>query len=213
MKLYDADISSAAARVRIALALKGLRAERIPVAILGPGADNRGADYLRVNPQGLVPALQTDRGALITQSLAIAEYLDEIAPAAPSLLPQDAEARAFVRSIALAVAAEMHALLTVRVAAYLATLPGGGDASVAAWRLHWMEEGMDAIEALLARRPGTGPCCLGDAPTVADVFLFPQALNVERAGLPLARWPVVAAVVDHLRTLPAFADHVQAPLR
>lgn len=208
MKLYDADISSAAARVRIALALKGLRAERIPVAILGPDAGNRGADYLRVNPQGLVPALQTDRGGLITQSLAITEYLDEIAPAAP-LLPRDAEARAYVRSIALAVAAEMHALLTVRVSAYLARLPGDGEATVAAWKRHWMEEGMDAIEALLARRPGAGPCCLGDAPTLADVFLFPQALNAERAGLPLARWPAIAAVVEHLRTLPAFVDNAQ----
>jgi len=212
MKLYDAAISSAASRVRIALALKHLEAERIPVAIVGPGADNRGADYLRINPQGLVPALQTGGGSLLTQSLAIVEYLDDIAPA-PPLLPVDPEARAFVRSIALAVAAEMHPLLTPRVAAYLATLPGAGDATVAAWKRHWLEEGLDAIEALLARRPGAGPCCLGESPTLADVFLFPQAVNAERAGLELGRWPAVAAVLNHLRTLPAFADNAPAPLR
>jgi maleylpyruvate isomerase len=209
MKLYDAAISSAASRVRIALALKGLRAERIPVAILGPEAGNRTPDYLHINPQGLVPALRTDRGGLITQSLAIVEYLDEIAPAAP-LLPADPEARAFVRSIALAVAAEIHALLAPRVAAWLGTLPGARDATVAAWKRHWLEEGMDALEALLARRPGVGLCCLGDTPTLADVFLFPQVLNAERAGLTLARWPALAAVHAHLRTLPAFVDNAPA---
>jgi maleylpyruvate isomerase len=209
MKLYDADISSAASRVRIALALKHLEAERVPVAILGPGAGNRAADYLRVNPQGLVPALQTEGGSLVTQSLAIVEYLDEIEPARP-LLPIDPEARAFVRSIALAVAAEIHALLTPRVAAFLRTLSGAGDATVAAWKRHWLEEGLDALEALLARRPGDGPCCLGDSPTLADVFLFPQAVNAERAGLELARWPAVAAVVTHLRTLPSFVDNAPA---
>jgi maleylpyruvate isomerase len=212
MKLYDADISSAAARVRIALALKGLRAERIPVAILGPAAGNRGAEYLRINPQGLVPALQTDGGSLVTQSLAIVEYLDEIEPAAP-LLPRDAEARAFVRSVALAVAAEIHALLTPRVAAFLRTLSGAGEATVAAWKRHWLEEGMDALEALLARRPGAGPCCLGDMPTLADLFLFPQAVNAGRAGLDLMRWPIIAAIHAHLGTLPAFADNAPAPLR
>lgn len=209
MKLYDADISSAASRVRIALALKHLEAERVPVAILGPNAGNRAADYLRVNPQGLVPALQTEGGSLLTQSLAIVEYLDEIAPARP-LLPIDPEARAYVRSIALAVAAEIHALLTPRVAAFLRTLSGAADATVAAWKRHWLEEGLDAIEALLARRPGAGPCCLGESPTLADVFLFPQAVNAERAGLELARWPAVATVVAHLRTLPAFVDNAPA---
>jgi len=179
MKLYDAAISSAASRVRIALALKHLEAERIPVTILGPGAGNRAADYLRINPQGLVPALQTEGGSLLTQSLAIVEYLDEIAPARP-LLPIDPEARAFVRSIALAVAAEIHALLTARVAALLRTMSGAG------------------------------PCCLGESPTLADVFLFPQAVNAERAGLELARWPAVAGVLYILRTLPAFVDNAPA---
>ena len=212
MQLYDNAVSSAASRVRIALALKGICAERIPVAILGPAADNRGADYLRVNPQGLVPALRTERGGLLTQSLAIIEYLDELQPQ-PPLLPADIEDRAWARALALAVAAEIHALLPPRIAAYLGTLPGVDDATVAAWKRHWVEEGMDAVEAMLARRRTKGPFCAGEAPTVADIFLFPQAVNTERAGLSLARWPTVEAIVGRLRAIPAFADNAPAPLR
>jgi maleylpyruvate isomerase len=113
MKLYDAAISSAAARVRIALALKGIAVERIPVEIVGSGAENRRPAYLDVNPQGLVPALLTDDGVLLTQSLAIVEYLDEVCPE-PPLLPSDAATRAWVRAFVLAVLAETHAIVPTR---------------------------------------------------------------------------------------------------
>jgi maleylpyruvate isomerase len=210
MKLYDAAISSAAARVRIALALKGLQVDRIPVGIVGAGAENRRPAYLDVNPQGLVPALQTDDGLLLTQSLAIIEYLDETRPHVP-LLPDDPATRAWVRAFVLAVLAETHALVTPRVINRLATMPGFDETTAPAWRRHWMEEGIDALEALLARRHAVIPSrfCAGDTPGLADVFLFPQALNAARAGLPLARWQHVEAIAVRLADIPAFADNAQ----
>lgn len=208
MKLYANEISSATSRVRIALALKGITPEVLPVSILGPDAENRQAGYLDVNPQGLVPALLTENGTLITQSLSIVEYLDERFPQ-PALLPADLEARAFSRSVALAIAAEIHALVPPRVAARLGTL--GFDANgVGEWNRHWIREGLSAVEALLAsRRAGT--FVAGDSPTIGDIFLFPQAINTERAGLPLNQWPHIAEIVNHLRTVPAFADNAPAP--
>jgi maleylpyruvate isomerase len=210
MKLYDAAISSAAARVRIALALKGLQVDRIPVEIVGEGAENRRPAYRDVNPQGLVPALLTDDGILLTQSLAIIEYLDETHAQAP-LLPGDPATRAWIRAFVLAVLAETHALVTPRVINHLATLPGVDGTTAPAWRRHWMEEGIDALEALLARRHAAAPSryCAGDAPGLADVFLFPQALNAARTGLPLARWPHVEAIVVRLAGIPAFSDNAQ----
>jgi len=214
MTLYDAAISSAAARVRIALALKGLQVDRIPVEIVGEGAQNRRPAYLDVNPQGLVPALLTDDGVLLTQSLAIVEYLDEVHPQAP-LLPLDAATRAWVRAFVLAVLAETHALVTPRVINHLATMPGCDETTAPAWRRHWTEEGIDALEALLARRHAVKPSrfCAGDVPGLADVFLFPQALNAARVGLPLARWPHVEAIAVRLADMPAFADNAQAALQ
>lgn len=213
MKLYDAAISSAAARVRIAVALKGLAVERIPVEIVGAGAENRRPAYLDVNPQGLVPALVTDDGLLLTQSLAIVEYLDEVHPQ-PPLLPPDAATRSWVRAFVLAVLAETHAVVTPRVVNHLATLPGADESTAPSWRRHWTEEGIDALEALLARRHAVTPSrfCAGDAPGLADVFLFPQALNAGRVGLPLARWPHVRAIVTRLADIPAFRDHAQVPV-
>ena len=217
MKLYDAAISSAAARVRIALALKGLQVDRIPVEIVGEGAENRRPAYRDVNPQGLVPALLTDDGVLLTQSLAIVEYLDEIHPQVP-LLPADAATRAWVRAFVLAVLAvlaETHALVTPRVINHLATMPGCDESTAPAWRRHWTEEGIDALEALLARRHAVTPSrfCAGATPGLADVFLFPQALNAARVGLPLARWPHVEAIVARLTDIPAFADNAQVALQ
>ena len=217
MKLYDAAISSAAARVRIALALKGLQVDRLPIEIVDEGAQNRQQSYLDVNPQGLVPALLADDGVLLTQSLAIVEYLDEIHPQVP-LLPADAATRAWVRAFVLAVLAvlaETHALVTPRVINHLATMPGCDESTAPAWRRHWTEEGIDALEALLARRHAVTPSrfCAGDTPGLADIFLFPQALNAARVGLPLGRWPHVEAIAVRLADIPAFRDHAQAALQ
>lgn len=208
MKLYNNKISSAASRVRIALALKGIAVEREEITILGADAHNLTADYRSVNPQGLVPALVTETGTLLTQSLAIIEYLDDL-QAEPGLLPKDPEAKAQARAVALAIAAEIHALVPPRVAARLGELPGVDDATIAAWRLHWVRVGMTAVEALLQRHPGT--FAVGDALSVADIFLFPQAVQAEWAGLALDQWPRIAGVVAKLKAIPAFAENGPAP--
>lgn len=204
MKLYDNVSSSACARVRIALALKGQQAELIPVSI-GPGAENHGSAYKHINPQGQVPALLTDKGGLLTQSLAIVEYLEQQFPT-PPLLPADAESAAQVRALALTIGAEIHPLVTMRIADYVSTLPGSDDTTMPAWRRHWIAEGFDAAEALLLRQR-SGALCWGDTPTIADIFLYPQAINAGKAGIALDQWPTIAAIMERLRALPAFADN------
>ncbi len=209
MKLFEDRISSAVARVRIALALKRVEVEGVPISILGAQPRSRSADYLAVNPQGLVPALLTDDGALITQSLAIVEYLDERFPE-PALLPADPAERALARSVALSIASDIHPLLPPRVAKRLGTIPGADSMTVGDWNRHWIQEGLTAIEALLSRQPERR-FAVGDAPSVADVVLFPQAINAERAGLSLEPWPRIAAVVATLRTMSAFAANAPVP--
>ncbi|RUM26841.1 maleylacetoacetate isomerase [Rhizobium vallis] len=209
MKLYQNEISSATSRVRIALAVKGLTAEALPVTILGEEAESRQAGYRSVNPQGLVPALLTDSGVLITQSLAIVEYLDEVQPE-PPLLPDTAEDRAHARSIALAIAAEIHALLPPRIGLHLrATFQADADA-IAAWGRHWVGEGMAAVETMIAGRR-KGVYAVGDRPSIADIFLFPQAISARRLGFDLARWPHIAEIVAKLETIPAFQENAPAP--
>ncbi|MEP7452842.1 maleylacetoacetate isomerase [Phyllobacterium sp. SB3] len=206
MKLYENEISSASSRVRIALALKGLSFEKIPVGILGPDAENRQSDYLSVNPQGLVPALLTSHGTLITQSLAIIEYLDELHPH-PALLPDNAEDRAFSRSVALMIAAEIHALLPPRIRARLLSIPGFTDDDVFAWNQHWIIEGMNAVELLLSGRKQSR-FTAGDRPSIADLFLYPQAINTEqRLGIDLGQWPRIAQITTALKDIPAFFEN------
>lgn len=209
MKLFEDLISSSVSRVRIALALKGLEVEHEQIGILGAGARSRTPQYLSVNPQGLVPSLLTDEGVLLTQSLAIVEYLEEKFPE-PPLLPAGLEDRAMARSIALAVAADIHPLLPPRVAARLSTFEGVGPAEIADWNRHWMTVGLTAVEALLERR-SEGRYAVSDQPSIADIFLFPQAVNTERAGLTLGQWPRLASIVSRLRELPAFFENAPAP--
>ena len=209
MKLYGNEISSAASRVRIALAWKGLAVEWQSIGILGEGAENRQPGYLSVNPQGLIPALVTDEGDLITQSLAIIEYLEERFPE-PSLLPANPVDRAWARALALSIASEIHALMPTRISNRLRA-SGFSAEDIGGWNRHWMIEGFDAIEARLASRP-VSDYAAGGVPSVADMFLYPQAVNVERAGLPLAgRWPRIAAIVDRLNAIPAFSQNAPAP--
>ncbi|MFJ3055356.1 maleylacetoacetate isomerase [Herbaspirillum sp. NPDC087042] len=211
MKLYLNEISSAASRVRIALAIKNINVETVAVTILGEHPENRSADYLRINPQGLVPALVTDQGTLITQSIAIIEYLDEWQPE-PPLLPQDLELRALSRSVAIAIAAEIHALVPPRIARRLAALPGVDAAVIADWNRHWTVEGLGAVEQLLQTRRA-GPYIGGQQPSLGDILLFPQAINAERMGIDLAQWPTLAAIHARLKDIPAFADNAPAPRR
>lgn len=202
LRLYTYWRSSAAYRVRIALSFKGLAYESVPRHLLRDGGEQRRPEYLALNPQGFVPALEHD-GAVITQSLAICEYLDECFPA-PPLLPAGAGERAAVRAMALAVACDIHPLNNLRVLQYLKAELAQDDSDVARWAQHWIARGFDAFEQLVARHSRDGRHCFGDAVTLADVCLVPQAANARRVQLELSPWPRIMAITTHLESLPAF---------
>ena len=208
MKLYDYFRSSAAYRVRIALNLKGLAPERAFVH-LRRGAQ-RADDYLAVNPQGLVPSLVTDDGDVLTQSLAIIEWLDETHPQ-PPLLPPDAAGRARVRSLALAIACDIHPLNNLRVLNYLTGTLGATEAQKDGWYRYWCDVGLEALETQLARETATGAFCHGGAPTLADICLVPQLANARRVDLDLAPYPTLLRIEAACIALPAFA--AAAPAR
>jgi len=203
LTLYTYWRSSAAFRVRIALNVKGLPYESVPKHLLRDGGEQRKADYLALNPQGLVPGLGHD-GAFISQSLAICEYLEEIHPQ-PPLLPGSALDRAKIRAMALAVACDVHPLNNLRVQQYLRGELGQDDAAVTRWTRYWIDRGFVALEQLIARHSGDGRHCHGSSVTLADVFLVPQVYNARRAQLDLSPYPRLAAVVQHLESVPAFA--------
>ena len=201
MKLYGYFRSSAAYRVRIALALKGLAYEYLAVHLRK--GEQSAAAYLQVNPNALVPVLVDDRGTF-TQSLAIIEYLDERYPE-PPLLPRAPEARSRVRAIALAIACDVHPLDNLRVLRYLMRTLGASEQAKDAWYRHWIEVGLAALEAQLAREPATGEFCHGDAPTLADCCLVPQLANARRAGIRLVAYPTLTRIEATCNALPAFA--------
>lgn len=203
LRLHTYWRSSAAYRVRIVLALKGLPYASVPHHLLRDGGEQRRPDYLDLNPQGLVPALEHD-GHVLTQSLAICEYLEECFPE-PPLLPAGPGERAAVRAMALAVACDIHPLNNLRVQQYLRDGLGQDDAAVARWMRHWIAEGFGALETLIERNSRDGRHCFGGSLTLADACLVPQVYNARRAGLDLAPWPRLAAVASHLESLPAFA--------
>ena len=205
MKLYTYFRSSAAYRVRIALNVKGIAYDSIPVHLLQDGGQQLLPAYRAVNPSALVPALDDD-GAILTQSLAMLEYLDETRPAVP-LLPADALGRARVRALALAIACDAHPLTNLRVLKYLKNTLGLSDEAKQEWYRHWMAEGLAAVEALLAQGDpaGTGLFCHGDSPTMADCCLVPQVFNAQRFAIDLAPYPRVARIHAHCAGLPAFA--------
>lgn len=191
--------SSAAYRVRIALNLKGLQAEQRFVHLRR--GEQRAHGYLALNPQGLVPMLEVGDRRL-TQSLAIIEYLEERHPL-PPLLPPGAEDRAWVRSIALAIACDIHPLDNTRVMQYLERTLGVDAAQRDAWYGHWIREGFTAIEAQLAAR-APSRFCFGDEPTLADVCLVPQVANAGRVSLDMAPYPRIRAINEACLALPAF---------
>jgi len=203
LRLYTYWRSSAAYRVRIALNLKGLAYESVSKHLLRDGGEQRRADYLALNPQGLVPGLEHD-GAFVAQSLAICEYLEEIAPE-PRLLPGNALDRANVRAMALAVTCDIHPLNNLRVMQYLKNELGQDDEAVNRWIRHWIGRGFEALEAWISRHSLDGLHCYGDCVTLADVFLVPQVFNARRFALDMASFPRLAAVSAHLEGLPAFA--------
>jgi maleylpyruvate isomerase len=202
MKLYTYFRSSAAYRVRIALGLKGLVPEMIPVHLLRSGGEQHTSEYLAINRQGLVPALD-DNGTLVTQTMAICEYLEERYPDRP-LLPAGAISRSRVRAIALSIACEIHPLNNLRVLSYLTTTLGITEAQKLAWYHHWIQIGFTAMEAQLASESATGQYCHGDTPTLADVFLVPQMANARRFDVDLSEFPTLLRIDAACRELPAF---------
>lgn len=201
IKLYTLYRSSAAYRVRIALNLKNLSYDSIPKALAK--GEHRTPEYLAVNPQGLIPAIETD-GVVLSQSLAIIEYLNERYPE-PPFLPDTPVARAHVRSLALAVACDIHPLNNLRVLNYLRNELGQGDEGVNTWYRHWINEGFKGLEVELARHSTQRRFCYGDALSIADICLVPQVFNANRFKVDLAPFPTIAAISSHLEGLPAFA--------
>lgn len=208
MKLYNYFRSSASFRVRIALALKGLEYDYVSVHLLQGGGQQFAAEFKAMNPAALVPVLEDD-GTVLTQSLAIIEYLDETRPQ-PPLLPADAVGRARVRAIALAIACEIHPLNNLRVLGYLSKTLGVSEEEKSAWYRHWVETGLATVEAMLDGDPRTGACCQGDTPTLADICLVPQIFNAQRFNARLDHVPTVMRIHEHCLTLPAFATSVPA---
>lgn len=202
MRLHGYWRSTAAWRVRIALNLKGLEWESVPVHLVRDGGEQHKPEFLRLNPQGLVPALETG-GDVLTQSLAIIEHLEETCPE-PALLPADPSGRARVRSLALLVACDIHPLNNLRVLQFLRDGLGLDEAQRERWYRHWVGEGLAALEQRLAGEPGTGRFCHGDAPGLADCCLVPQLYNARRYACPLDDFPTLLRIEAACAELEAF---------
>lgn len=211
LKLYTYFRSSAAYRVRIALNLKGLAYQSIPVHLLKGGGEQLQDSYRAINPGAMVPSLQ-DGDATLTQSLAILEYLEEVYPDI-ALLPPDALGRARVRALALIVACDIHPINNLRVLRYLKNTLQLSEDAKAEWYRHWVQEGLTTIEAHLARDCQTGTFCHGDSPTLADCCLIPQVFNAQRFQMDLAAYPTIERIHARCAELPAFISaHPQQQL-
>ncbi|WP_455279244.1 maleylacetoacetate isomerase [Cupriavidus necator] len=202
LKLYSYFRSSASFRVRIALELKGLPYEYVPVHLLKEGGQQLKPEFRAVNPDGLVPAL-VDGDHVLQQSLAIVEYLDEVHPE-PKLLPGTALDRSYVRGLAQEIACEIHPLNNLRVLKYLKHTVGASDEVKDAWYRHWIELGFESLQANLERGGKAGRFCFGDTPTLADICLVPQVFNAQRFNVDVSRYPVLAKIYEACMELPAF---------
>lgn len=200
MKLYNYFRSSASFRVRIALELKGLPYDYLPVHLVK--GEHKKEEYLKVSPTRLVPSLVTDGGDVLGQSMAIIEYLDETNPAVP-LLPTDPLDRAHVRALAQLVACEIHPLNNLRVLKYLVNELKVGEEAKNEWYRHWVREGLEAFERELARRP-VSTYCFGETPTLADCCLVPQIFNGRRVNTSYEGLTRTMAAFDACMKLPAF---------
>lgn len=202
MRFHGYFRSSSSYRCRIAFNLKGLTPEFVPVHLVRDGGQHRRADYLALNPQGLVPTLEVD-GLVLTQSPAILEWLDETHPL-PALLPGDAATRAAVRAFCAVIACEIHPLQNLRVVQYLGDEFGLDQAGKEAWCQRWIGDGLAACEALLASRPPSR-FAFGDQPGMADLYLVPQMVSARRFGVDTGPMPRLRAILDACEMLPAFA--------
>lgn len=198
MELYTYYRSTSSYRVRIALALKQLDYQSLPVNLL-KGAQ-REAEFLGLNPQGRIPALRIDSGELLVQSPAIIEYLEEVYPQ-PALLPQSPVARAQARAVAALIGCDIHPLHNVSVLNQLREL-GHDDTQVNAWIGHWITQGLAAVEQMI----GEAGFCFGDEPGLADVYLIPQVYAAERFNVDLSDWPRIRRVVAQAGEHDAFVQ-------
>jgi maleylacetoacetate isomerase len=204
MKLYTFFRSSASYRVRIALNLKCLTYEQTPIHLRRGGGEQFSESYKAVNPQALVPALE-DGGRILTQSLAIIEYLEERYPQ-PPLLPSDPADKALVRSMALVIACEVHPIQNLRVLNHIKKAYNQTDDQVNHWAQHWIDLGLSALEQLIVAPAGRGKFCFGDTPTLADICLVPQLGNARRYGSDLSQYPNILSIEKSCMALPAFTN-------
>ncbi len=200
-QLYSYFRSSAAYRVRIAMHLKGLAFDTIPVHLLRNGGEQHSSQYRVLNPSGLVPTL-VDEDLTLGQSVAILEYLEEAYPT-PALLPTDHAQRAQVRAVLQTIACDIHPLNNLRVLQYLEDTLQQDEATRATWYRHWVTRGLEALEILLS--PFSGNFCFGDQPTLADCCLIPQMANARRFSTPIDAFPTLVRIDAHCRCLSAFA--------
>lgn len=200
-KLHNFFRSSASTRLRAALNLKGLDYDYISYVLRN--GETRTPAFLKMNPAGLVPALERDDGTIMVQSLAIMEWLDETHPA-PPLLPNDADGRARVRALAYMIACEIHPINNLRVLNYLGETFGADEAKVAEWFVHWVNITFEALEATLANSKDTGSYCHGDTPGLADICLYAQMWNNKRFNVDMTHYPTIARIFAALDAIPAF---------
>jgi maleylacetoacetate isomerase len=202
MKLYSYFRSSASYRVRIALALKGLSFEYAAVHLLKDGGQQRSSAYRSLNPDCLVPTLE-DGPHLLTQSLAIVEYLNELHPE-PPLLPSNPADRAYVRSVALQVACEIHPVNNLRVLQYLKNTFDITEEQKSEWYRHWVHVGLTSLEARLCHDERAKDFVFGSTPSMADISLIPQVWNARRFSIPLDSYPTVVRIAENAMALDAF---------
>jgi maleylpyruvate isomerase len=202
LQLYNYYRSSASFRVRIALNLKKLAYQEIPVHLLNLGGEQFLPQYQSINPQCLVPTLQDDK-LIITQSIAIIEYLDELHPT-PPLMPKDIYQKALVRSFALTIVADTHPLNNLRVLKFLTQEFGLSEEKKMQWYQHWMSLGLGALESTLAASQYVGDYCFGHLPTLADICLVPQLYNARRFKCDMSAYPILTRIDACCQSHPAF---------
>ncbi|MEW4401745.1 maleylacetoacetate isomerase [Agrobacterium tumefaciens] len=203
MKFFGYFRSSSAYRCRIAFNLKGIKPDFISVHLRRDGGQQKRSEYRAINPQALVPTLD-DGDFILTQSLAIIEWLDETYPA-PALLPTDTNERAWVRAFAQAIACDIHPLQNLRVLDYLKTDLGHNQEAADEWCRRWISEGLAACELLLQNRPFDGPYVSGDAPGLADICLIPQLFSADRFGVDTSAFRQLKVIREICESHDAFA--------